>query len=511
MKSSAERSEVLTLSPSPIRPAPAFLAGGGEAGARMRAFDWTQTPLDDPEHWPQSLKTIVRVMLDSRYAMWMLWGPELTFFCNDAYLPTVGLKRDWVIGARSDKVWEEVWSAVAPRMAQVFEKGQATWDEGLQLFLARSGFLEETYRTFSYSPVYDDAGHIAGMLCVVTEVTERVLGERGLRVLRDLAASVGGAQAVSEVCRQLMSTLAEDPADVPFACLYILEQESAGAWLAASCGALPASLRPEHIPLTEEHAAWPIAQAIELGEALVLDLPGSGPAIESPLWPERVRRAIVIPVKNTLAHGASGILIAGLSPRRALSDGYRRFFDLVANQFAAGIADAQSFEAERKRAAALAALDQAKTQFFSNVSHEFRTPLTLLLGPVEDLLADPTTSGAARERLSLAHRNSLRLLKLVNSLLDFSRIEAGRATAAYEPVDLAAVTRDISSTFRSAIERAGLRFVVECEALDEPAYIDPRDVGEDRLQPALECLQVHASRAASQYTSAVKAKRRSSM
>src|SRR5262249_1485026 len=123
---------------------PDFLAGGGEAGGRMRAVDWSATPLGPPEGWPQSLKTIVRGLLDSRYAMWMLWGPELTFFCNDAYLPTVGIKRDWVIGARSDTVWEEIWPDIGPRIARVLEYGQATWDEGLLLFLERSGFSEET-------------------------------------------------------------------------------------------------------------------------------------------------------------------------------------------------------------------------------------------------------------------------------------------------------------------------------------------------------------------------------
>src|ERR1700678_2313608 len=132
-----------------------FLAGGGERGARMRALDWTVTPLGAPENWPQSLKTIVRVMLDSRYAMWMLWGPELTFFCNDAYLPTVGIKGTWVLGSRSDKVWEEIWPDIGPRIARVLEQGQATWDEALLLFLERSGFSGDTYHTFPYSPVYD--------------------------------------------------------------------------------------------------------------------------------------------------------------------------------------------------------------------------------------------------------------------------------------------------------------------------------------------------------------------
>ena len=192
-----------------------FLAGGGEMGARMRALDWTATPLGDPQHWPQSLKTIVRVMLDSRYAMWMLWGPELTFFCNDAYLPTVGIKREWVLGARSDKVWEEIWPDIGPRIAQVLELGEATWDEALLLFLDRSGFPEETYHTFSYSPVYDDQSRIAGMLCVVTEVTERVIGERRLRVLRDLAARAGGVAGVEETCRRACDVLASLPLTCP--------------------------------------------------------------------------------------------------------------------------------------------------------------------------------------------------------------------------------------------------------------------------------------------------------
>jgi signal transduction histidine kinase len=441
-------------------------------GARMRALDWTKTPLGDPESWPQSLKTIVRVMLDSRYAMWMLWGPEYTFFCNDAYLPTVGLKRDWVLGARSDKVWAEIWPDVESRITQVLEQGAATWDEALLLFLERSGFREETYHTFSYSPVYDDDGRIAGMLCVVTEVTEHVLDERGLRVLRDLAARVAGAQTVTEVCSRLMAVLRDDPADIPFALLYVLEPESAQARLVADCGAVPDRFKPGSISLHDDHAAWPLLRAAEHGEALSVELPSGATGIPSSIWPDHVTRALVIPIKNPLAQGTGAVLITGVSPRRALNERYRRFFDLLGAQFAAALNDAQSFEAERRRAEALAALDRAKTRFFSNVSHEFRTPLTLLLGPIEEMLADPSVPAQQLERLGLAHRNSLRLLKLVNSLLEVSRLEAGRVTASYEPTDIALVTRDISSTFRSAIERVGLTFEVDCAPLGQSAYID---------------------------------------
>ena len=448
-----------------------FLAGGGEMGARMRALDWTKTPLGAPERWPQSLKTIVRVMLDSRYAMWMLWGPELTFFCNDAYLPTVGIKANWVLGSRSDKVWEEIWPDIGPRIAHVLKRGQATWDEGLLLFLERSGFPEETYHTFSYSPVYNDENRISGMLCVVTEVTDRVIGERRLRVLRDLAARAVGVEGVEESCRRLCEVIAQYPLDLPFAALYLIDASRQQARCIARTGELRERLTPTELALT--NSLWPLAELMHSEAAQELQqLPKLGFEIPAGPWPDLVQRGLVLPLKGSGQEGLAGFLIVGVSPRRPLDEAYRSFLDLVAGQMATAIADAQAFQAERRRAEALAEIDRAKTTFFSNVSHEFRTPLTLMLGPVEETIADPRVPPEVRERLHVAQRNSLRLLKLVNSLLDFSRIEAGRVQASYEPTDLAAFTRDLASTFRSAIERAGLRFEVECEELDEPVYID---------------------------------------
>ena len=152
----------------------------------------------------------------------------------------------------------------------------------------------------------------------------------------------------------------------------------------------------------------------------------------------------------------------------------------MAGQIAAGIANAQAYEEERKRAEALAEIDRAKTAFFSNVSHEFRTPLTLMLAPLEDALNDASAAAlpaVQRERLDVAHRNSLRLLRLVNTLLDFSRIEAGRAQAHYQPTDLATLTTDLASGFRSAVDRAGLFLKIECEPLERPVQVD-RDMWE---------------------------------
>jgi PAS domain S-box-containing protein len=458
----------------------AFLSGGGETGARLRSLDWPSHPLGPPELWPQSLKTIVRVMLDSRYAMWMAWGPQLTFFCNDAYLPTVGLKRDWVLGARSDEVWKEIWPDIGPRIDHVLKSGDATWDEGLLLFLERSGFVEETYHTFSYSPVYDDLSRVSGMLCVVTEVTERVVGERRLRVLRDLAAQAMDVDDVASSCRRAVEVLALYPLDLPFAALYISDADGNRARRAALSTPMPEEWFPEALPLPPQPSRdrWKLAAlcATKVRQRIE-DLSHLDPDVTGLAWPGQAHCAVVLPLTSTGQDRLFGFLIAGVSPRRPFDDDYGSFLSLVAGQVASGIANAQSFEAERERAAALAEIDRAKTAFFSNVSHEFRTPLTLMLGPIEEMGNDAGLPKATRGRVDLLHRNSLRLLKLVNSLLEFSRIEAGRMQATYLPTDLSGLTADLVSTFTSALELAGLALKVDLQTLPDPVFVD-RDMWE---------------------------------
>ena len=180
---------------------------------------------------------------------------------------------------------------------------------------------------------------------------------------------------------------------------------------------------------------------------------------------------VLVPIARQGVHHPLGILVAGTSQRLPLDDAYRDFLTLVASQIGAAIAAAQALEEAEGRAEALAALDRAKTAFFSNVSHEFRTPLTLMIGPTEDALGSPEKA-LRGEELETVHRNELRLLKLVNTLLDFSRIEAGRVTATFEATDLAALTADLASAFRSATERAGLQLVVDCPPLPSAVYVD---------------------------------------
>ena len=447
--------------------------GGKSMSERVRDFDWANHPLGPQENWPQSLKTAVRIMLTSRFAMWMGWGKDLTFFYNDAYGPTLGIKQEWALGAPATEVWQEIWSEIGPRARSVIETGEATWDESLRLFLERRGFPEETYHTFSYSPIPDDSGATGGMLCVVTEETERVIGERRLALLRDVAAELSMAKTEEEWCQAVPLALSRNSRDLPFAMIYLFEEDGTTARLAVAHGVEPESgIAPFRLEIDDE-GGWPVKSFLA-GSRTVKNLDQRFEAIPCGPWDVAPRMATGLPLAGQGQEGPAGFLIAGINPYRPHDEAYRGFVEVLAGQIAAALTSVRAYEQERERARRLAELDLAKTTFFSNVSHEFRTPLTLMLGPVENALQELDAGGppALRRDLEVVRRNSLRLLKLVNALLDFSRIEGGRVNAVFEPVDLAALTTDLASNFRSAIERAGMYLAVDCPPLGELVMVD---------------------------------------
>ncbi|WP_187829952.1 ATP-binding protein [Siccirubricoccus phaeus] len=467
----------VTIPISPFLPdaAPRFLAGGGEIGARMRQFDWAATPLGPPDSWPQSLKTAVRIMLTSRQPIWIGWGEELTFLYNDPYKAIIGGKHPWALGRPTAEVWQEIWQDIGPLLATALTGDEGTYVEKQLLVMERNFYPEETYYTFSYSPVPKDGGGTGGIICANTEDTQRVIGERQLALLRDLAASTAEARNWRQVCERAAATLAGNPRDLPFALLYMAEPDGQGLALAGAAGIAPGHpAAPARLPL-EGAAPWPVAELLRQPELrLVPDLAARfGSGLPTGAWPRPPAQAALLPIAAAGAAGRTGCLILGLNPYRLFDEGYRQFLGLVAGQVSAALANAEAYEEERRRAEALAELDRAKTAFFSNVSHEFRTPLTLMLGPLEEVLAAPAgLAPADHTRLETAHRNARRLLRLVNSLLDFSRVEAGRAQAQSAPVDLAAFTAELASSFRSLCERAGLALEVDCPPLPAPVFVD---------------------------------------
>jgi signal transduction histidine kinase len=354
-----------------------------------------------------------------------------------------------------------------------FKGGPSTWMEDIFLEINRHGFTEETHFTIAYSPVPDETAPtgIGGVLATVHEITEKVINERRIALLRELSAHSAESKTAEEACASAATTF-RNSKDVIFTLFYLLAPDRQSARLAAASGiAEGTETSPQTIHLdSKTEDRWPTTAALETGQIQIVEnLSETFAHIPCGPWSEPPRTAAVIPIHSNIQHQPAGFIIAGLSPRQRHDKNYSSFLDLMATQVAAAVANARSYEEERKRAEALAELDRAKTTFFSNVSHELRTPLTLMLAPVEDEMREhPET----RPRLELVHRNSLRLLKLVNTLLDFARIEAGRIQANFEPADLAAYTAELASGFRSAMESAGLQFVVDCPPLPEPIFVD---------------------------------------
>jgi signal transduction histidine kinase/DNA-binding response OmpR family regulator len=451
--------------------------GHSEMARRMRELDWAKTTLGPVEQWPQSLRTSVSTCLDCAFPIVLWWGPDLAILYNDEYRPMLGpAKHPSALGEKGSKVWAEIWDVIAPMLSQVYERGEATRSRDLLLHIDR-GYPEEAYFSFSYSPIHAEGGKVGGIFCPVIETTEKVIGERRLRTLRDLAARCKGADSEESAYQAAATVLAANSHDVPFALIYRVDEHESRARLKAVAGiGVGTEASPEWVLLDESAIdPWSLRRVVRSGQTTVVhELPLRFNALPMGAWKVPPQSAMVLPVLLPGHEHPRAILIAAVSPMRALDEDYRTFFGLVATQLASALADAQALEDERRRAEALAELDRAKTTFFSNVSHEFRTPLTLMIGPLQDVLSQgrETLPPDAAAHVDVAYRNGQRLLKLVNTLLDFSRIEAGRIDASYEPTDLAALTVELTSVFRSAIEKAGLELAVHCDPLPETVYVD---------------------------------------
>jgi signal transduction histidine kinase len=422
----------------------------------------------------------VSLCLASNFPISLAWGPKHVQIYNDGYWPICGGKHPGSMGQDFSECWASAW----PVIGEAFERalgGTTSYLENQRMFLDRNGYLEETFFTFSFSPIRDETGGVGGLFHPVTETTAKMLAERRTRQLRDLAARAGKARTSEATFALAAQTLAEFDLDLPFAIFYVIDSAGKEARLFAKTEALSAALAIPRVDLQSPNvSAWPLAEIARTNQPCQTDDLAArfGPCSCGP-YPEPPKTALALPITLPGSERPTAILIAGVSSRLPLDEAYRGFYDLVAKAVTSALANARAYEEERQRAEALAEIDRAKTAFFSNVSHEFRTPLTLMLGPLEEELAERINPLPANRhaRLEMAHRNSLRLLKLVNNLLEFSRLEAGREEASYQPTDLAAYTAELSSTFRSAIEKAGLAFIVDCPALPELVCVD-RDMWE---------------------------------
>jgi hypothetical protein len=237
-----------------------FLAGGGEMGKLVQSIDWSKTPLGPIKTWPQSLKTTVSLCLASNFPISLAWGKQFTQIYNDGYWPICGNKHPHSMG----QDFRECWAAPWPIIGDAFNRatqGETSYLENQRMFLDRNGYMEETFFTFSFSPIRDESGNIGGLFHPVTEQTSKMLSERRTRALRDLSVRTGKAKSVEEVFRLSAQVLGEYDLDLPFILLYEVTSDGKSFRLAASTGLEPGTPAcPNKGELHQCH--WPLQEAL---------------------------------------------------------------------------------------------------------------------------------------------------------------------------------------------------------------------------------------------------------
>jgi hypothetical protein len=329
--------------------------------------DWSATALGDEAEWSVTLRSAAGTVLNSQFGMVLFCGPDLVQVYNDAYVPMLGDRHPWAMGARADEVWSDVWPDVQGLVSEVFA-GRASRFDDLPLVMTRYGFDEETYFTFSYSPIVEPGGRVAALLNTVVETTPRVLAARRMGVLQQLGSlprSTHGSTA--DACAAVLDVLAEARADCPFGLVYLLGTDAHTAELVAGYGVSDHAEGAEAVFPAQVREAM-AARSVMTTSGLASALPGLSAAGASPAGEADVDTAFVLPL--TLAGQGSpiGALVLGTSPHLRLDDDYRGFLTLAAGHVSAAVTDAQAVQSERRRAEERADFDNARAQFFTEVA-----------------------------------------------------------------------------------------------------------------------------------------------
>ncbi|MGI5194647.1 SpoIIE family protein phosphatase [Streptomyces sp. CA-288835] len=469
----------MTWPDDPRTAAARVFAEGGAFGELLAGIDWAATPLGPAVSWPGPLVDTLRLMLTSEHAMALYWGAEFATLYNQGSTSIVGAKHPWALGRPYKEVFPEVWDSVSSHFHYVTGTRKPLLVPNELLIIERHGFLEQCYFDSAFQPVLLDDGTVGGVLQILTETTGRVLGERRLRLLSEIGTRTAGLPTPGEVARVVAEVAGSYPEEIPFLGLYLASEP--GMRRPAASAGLPLAAETD-LPSAADGSEVAARLAQVVADGAPATLPAA--AFTGGRTAGQHAAATWIPVGEALAlplHGAGqveGVLVVGLNPCFPPAGTYHDFLEVLASAVAGALSAALAHESaalaheeQRRRAEALAELDRAKTTFFANVSHEFRTPLTLLLGPLQQALADEDRP-ERREQLELAERGALRLLKQVNTLLDVARAEAGQTRPALEPVDLAGATAELAGVFRSAFEAAGLTLEVDCPPLPKPVPLD---------------------------------------
>jgi signal transduction histidine kinase/DNA-binding response OmpR family regulator len=440
-------------------------------------LDWSATPLGPRDSWPALLRLLVDLCLDSEFPVQISWGSELLVLYNDAYIPLLGVeKHPWALGRPASEVGPHPWSACEQHQHEVMLTGRPYHSGDQRVIINRHGYPEEAYFTLSLSAIRDADGTIVGLFNAITETTQHLLYERRLQVLRRLGAvSITADVSLASTCRAAVEVIRKTRESVPFVAVFLQEH-------------------PEQAP--RRVAGYGFDETAAVGCELVEPAPTDGPVLDvmghggtvlvsglrerypgvfapGPLGPLEPDQAFVLPVILLGTRKPTGVLVIGVNPYWRPDEAYTAFAAMAARQLGVMITDAVSYQNERKRQVALAELDRVRSEFFQNVSHELRAPLTMLLAPLQDILDEPgvVLPAAARDTVATSLRAADRLQRVVDALLDTSRAESGALIPNREEIDLTSVTADLVEGYRPAVEgRLNVRLNVPTEPLT--AYVD---------------------------------------
>ncbi|TQS40430.1 chemotaxis protein CheB [Cryptosporangium phraense] len=446
----------------------------GEVAALLRTIDWYRTTLGPVATWPAVLVSTLRTALECPVGLCVLWGPDQLQFYNDAYRQIMGDRHPAGLGQSNRECWPEVWHLNQPRYARVMN-GEAVALKDALYPITRDGVLRDCWFDLTFSPIRRDDRRVEGVLATVIETTTEVLSRRRLTTLDALAVAVGGAETSSAALERTLRALAAHDADIPFSVGYVVDRARTRVDLVGAVGTPPGGpLAPHTLNLDADRPPWPIDQVVSGGSPVRLNDLGSRfrGAVVGRLG-RHPETALVCPLGGIDDDRPIGVLVLGLNPSLPEDSIYLDFLHLVAAHTGAALTEAAIRERQQGRIDQLAELDRVRSEFLSNISDEFRTPLTLLLAPLEELSSpDVDLPEPQRVAVEAAQRNARRLLTMVESLLDFSQIEAGRIEGRLEPTDLARLTTEVADAFRGAIERAGIQFTVDCPTLPTPVAVD---------------------------------------
>ncbi len=475
--------------------------------AQAREIDWWSHPLGPVHRWPTQLREFVRMAVEYMDPAQLIWGEEQLVFFNDAAIPSYGSRWTHAFARPFPTAFPD--AAEAGDIYARVLAGEHVRLEGRRFAHVRSGQVMDAWFDVVHNPVYGPTGKVLGSFNVWYERTEAVLAARRLHAINRLATAPPAANRRAAIAETL--ALLQESADVPFAAAYLVDEARRQVLLGGAFGVeAGGDLAPHQLSIRAQEEPWPLATVMDEGRTVVVEglaaqfhgqfvrhtgltpapwinsgvepvfnsaletAPDNGPGTSQDAVPNTApNTAVIHPLRDEVEKRVIGALVLGTNPRLLLDDDYRAFLTLAAETIEAKVAESHAQERERERLTQLAELDRAKTDFFANVSHEFRTPITLMLAPLEDLLRQGEAMPPQLiKEVEVAAANAHRLLRLVNSLLDFSQIDARRQQPNFEPVDLCALTADIASAFRSAVEAAGLTFRVDCDPNLPPVWID---------------------------------------